>query len=93
VITQAEVLKLFAELNRTLNMAILYISHDLLSVASICHRMTILHQGEIVECAATEQIFSHPNHPYTQNLIASLPLAAVEHARTRRGSALFAGAR
>ncbi len=93
VITQAEVLKLFSELNRTLNMAILYISHDLLSVASICHRMAILHQGEIVECAPTEQIFTGPSHPYTRELIASLPLAAVEHARTRRGSVLFAGAR
>ncbi len=73
VITQQEILNLFAHLNRTLGMAILYISHDLLSVAAICHRVAILHQGEIVECAATEEIFSAPQHPYTRQLIQALP--------------------
>jgi ABC-type dipeptide/oligopeptide/nickel transport system ATPase component len=73
VITQAEILKLFAQLNRTLNMAILYISHDLLSVASICHRIAILHDGEIVECAPVKHIFTSPSHAYTRRLIASLP--------------------
>lgn len=73
VITQSEILKLFAQLNRRLKMAILYISHDLLSVASICHRIAILHEGEIVECAPSEQIFTSPSHPYTRQLIACLP--------------------
>lgn len=82
-ITQSEILTLFARLNRELKMAILYISHDLLSVATICHRIAILHNGEIAECATTEQIFNCPSHPYTQRLIASLPLAAIEHAPRR----------
>lgn len=73
VITQAEVLALFRELNRSTGMSILYISHDLASVAGICDRIAILHQGEIVECAATEQIFSRPRHEYTQKLMAALP--------------------
>ena len=73
VVTQAEVLKLFKRLNHGLNMAILYISHDLLSVSSLCHRVAILHEGEIVECAETEQIFSAPQHPYTLRLIEALP--------------------
>ncbi len=59
-------------------MAILYISQDLLSVATICDRIAILHQGEIVECAATEEIFSSPIHPYTKRLIEALPRRAVE---------------
>lgn len=80
-ITQSEILALFARLNRELNMAILYISHDLLSVATICDRIAILHDGEIAECATTEEIFSSPAHPYTRRLIASLPLAAIEHVR------------
>ncbi len=75
VITQAEVLKLFEDLNQRLNMSILYISHDLLSVAGICDRVAILSAGEVVECDTTERIFSQPQHPFTQILIRSLPQA------------------
>jgi ABC-type dipeptide/oligopeptide/nickel transport system ATPase component len=73
VITQSEILQLFATLSRKLDMGILFISHDLLSVATLCHRVAILHAGEIVECAPTDQIFQCPRHPYTQRLIAALP--------------------
>jgi ABC-type glutathione transport system ATPase component len=73
VITQSEILALFRELNRSTGMAILYISHDLASVAGICDRIAILHQGEVVECGATEQIFSNPQHEYTQRLMAAIP--------------------
>lgn len=72
-ITQSEVLSLFARLNRELDMAILYISHDLLSVAALCHRVAILSDGEIVECDSPDIIFDSPRHPYTQRLIAALP--------------------
>ena len=72
-ITQSEILGLFARLNRELDMAILYISHDLLSVAALCHRVTILRDGEIVECDVPDKIFDSPRHPYTQRLIAALP--------------------
>ena len=72
-ITGAEILNLFADLNRRLNVAILYISHDLLSVARICHRIAILHDGEVVECDASERIFNSPAHPFTRQLIAALP--------------------
>ena len=73
VITQAEILALFRELNRSTEMAILYVSHDLASVAGICDRIAILHQGAIVESGTTEQIFSQPQHEYTQRLMAALP--------------------
>ncbi len=73
VITQAGILQLFTRLNRELRMGILYISHDLLSIACLCNRIAILHRGEIVETGTTEQIFTRPAHPYTQELIASLP--------------------
>ncbi len=73
VITQSEILALFRELNRSTRMAILYISHDLASVAGICDRIAILHLGEIVECGTTEQIFAHPQHEYTKRLMAALP--------------------
>jgi peptide/nickel transport system ATP-binding protein len=73
IITQSEILQLFAHLNRELNMGLLYISHDLLSLASLCHRVAILHEGEIVECGVTERVFQSPEHPYTRRLIESLP--------------------
>ncbi len=73
LITQSEIIELFAGLNRERKMGILYISHDLLSVASLCHRIAILHEGEIVEAGATLQIFQSPQHPYTQSLIRALP--------------------
>jgi peptide/nickel transport system ATP-binding protein len=73
VITQSEILALFRELNRSTGTAILYISHDLGSVAGICDRIAILHQGEIVECGATGQIFANPQHEYTQRLMAAMP--------------------
>jgi len=73
VITQSEILKLFGSLSRETGMSILYISHDLPSVAGICRRIAILNEGEIVECGPTAQIFAAPAHPYTKRLMASLP--------------------
>jgi len=73
VITQSEILELFARLNREIGMSILYISHDLPSVAGVCHRIAILHEGQIVECGPTAQIFAAPSHPYTRQLMESLP--------------------
>ena len=91
VITQAEILALFRELNRSTGTAILYISHDLASVAGICDRIAILHQGEIVECDTSEQIFMHPRHEYTQKLMAALPrVAASTDSRRAKGEAAVA---
>jgi peptide/nickel transport system ATP-binding protein len=73
VITQAEILRLFRELNRNSGMAILYISHDLASVAGICDRVAILHEGQIVESGPTHNVLTAPGHEYTQRLLASLP--------------------
>jgi ABC-type dipeptide/oligopeptide/nickel transport system ATPase component len=81
VITQSEILRLFATLSRELHMGVLFISHDLLSVASLCNRVAILHQGEIVECAPTDEIFERPRHPYTRRLIAALPSIPVHLAQ------------
>jgi len=86
MITQAEITGLFARLSRARRMAILYISHDLLSVASLCERVAILQQGAIVECAPTSSIFTAPQHAYTQRLLASIPrLEAAEPNLTAPG--------
>ena len=73
VITAAGILNLFGRLNQELGTAILFISHDLLSVASLCHRVAIMRAGSLVECAETAQIFGSPAHEYTQALVAALP--------------------
>ena len=73
VITQAAVLKLFAELNQKNGTAMLFISHDLLSVASISHRVDILHEGRIVESGPPGKIFSAPEHPFTRSLVDAMP--------------------
>ncbi len=74
LITQAEILQLFSQLSAKFGMSILYISHDLLSVATISHRVAVMHQGEIVECRRTADIFRNPAHAYTRQLVESLPI-------------------
>src|SRR5438270_4747637 len=73
VITQSEILALFRELNRSSGMAILYISHDLASVAGICDRIAILHEGQLGETGNAEQVLTNPQHEYTQRLMAAMP--------------------
>jgi ABC-type glutathione transport system ATPase component len=72
-ITHAEILALIRELNRDLGLSVLLISHDLLSAASLCSRLAILRDGQIVESGAPYRIFAAPEKPYTQRLIAALP--------------------
>ena len=72
-ITQAEILNLFAKLNRDHGIAMLYISHDLASVASLCHRVAILHEGRIVEDRPVDDVFLDPAHDYTKKLIEAIP--------------------
>jgi peptide/nickel transport system ATP-binding protein len=91
VITQSEILALFRHLNQTTGMAILYISHDLASVAGICDRIAILHQGEIVELGNTNQVLTKPRHEYTQRLMAALPQVLTGHSRAVEKSAAVAG--
>jgi len=74
VITQAEILKLFSGLSRSFRMSVLFISHDLVSVAAISHRVAVMREGEIVECRRTADLFADPAHAYTRALIGALPV-------------------
>lgn len=87
VITQSEILALFRTLNRSTGMSILYISHDLASVAGICDRVAILHDGEIVEAGATEQVLMHPQHEYTRRLMAAMPKVPQRNSLNRAAAA------
>jgi ABC-type dipeptide/oligopeptide/nickel transport system ATPase component len=86
VITQSEILALFRQLNQNSGMSILYISHDLASVAGICDRVAILHDGEIVESGETSRVLTEPQHAYTRRLVASIPKLPVSHTSSRAAS-------
>lgn len=70
---QAQVLNLFMDLRRDTGTTWLFISHDLGVVQHICDRVLIMYLGRVVESAPTEQLFSQPQHPYTQALLNDLP--------------------
>ncbi len=82
-VTQQEILALFAELNRKLGMSILFISHDLASAYSLCHRIALLDGGGIVECDTPQNIFFRSVHPFTRKLIAALPTIPTPGPRPR----------
>jgi microcin C transport system ATP-binding protein len=73
VTVQAQILKLLADLKRRLNMALLFITHDLGIVRKIADRVCVMTQGKIVEAGPVSEIFSRPQHPYTQRLLAAEP--------------------
>lgn len=93
VITQAEILQLFARLNRQLGIAILYISHDLLSVGALCHRISILHEGEIVEQGSPRELLANPAHQYTRRLVAAIPKPILAEKTSSVRSAAFESVR
>ena len=67
---QAQVLNLFIELRAALNLTYLFISHDLGVVRFISDRVVVMYLGRVVESAPSAELFAHPNHPYTQALLA-----------------------
>jgi oligopeptide/dipeptide ABC transporter ATP-binding protein len=72
---QAQILNLLRNIQKQLNLTYLFIAHDLAVVKHISDRVAVMYLGEIVEEADTEEIFSHPLHPYTQALLAAIPVA------------------
>ena len=71
---QAQIINLLAELQRSLNLTILFISHDLRVVRYITHRIVVMYLGSVVEQGPTEEVFCHPLHPYTQVLTKAAPV-------------------
>ncbi len=73
---QAEVLDLMLELKREENLTYLFITHDLWLAKFLCDRIAVMNRGQIVEMGRTQEIFSNPQQPYTQELLAAAPLLA-----------------
>jgi len=76
VTVEAAVLELVRQLVRRHNTALLFISHNLATVAGLCDRIAVLYGGEIVEEGPIRQVFANPRHPYTHGLLDSLPRLA-----------------
>lgn len=70
---QAQIINLLLELNRKMNLTILFIAHDLAIVRKLCDRVAVMYLGKIVEEGTTEAVFEQPLHPYTKALISAIP--------------------
>jgi peptide/nickel transport system ATP-binding protein len=84
VTIQAQILHLLAELQREFDMGLVLITHDLGIVARIATRVVVMYAGQVVETGAAEEVFRAPRHPYTQGLLACIPVPG----RTKRGDRL-----
>jgi oligopeptide/dipeptide ABC transporter ATP-binding protein len=80
VTIQAQILELLRELNQKFGTATILITHNLGVVAGMCDRVVVMYAGRVVEEGRTEDVFAHPEHPYTWSLLRSIPrLDADEH--------------
>lgn len=70
---RAQVLNLMSSLQKDKGLTYMFISHDLSVVRFIADRVAVIHRGEIVELAETEELFRHPLHPYTRALLSAIP--------------------
>ena len=82
--TQARVLDLLIEIQRTTGVAYLFVSHDLTVVRHISHRVTVVYRGDIVETGPAALVTSQPEHPYTQRLLLAAPVASPREQQQRR---------
>lgn len=84
VSVQAQVLNMLADLQAQTNVAYLFISHDLAVVRHLCTRIVVMYLGRIVETASTDELFSHPLHPYVEALLSAVPEPDPRRARSKR---------
>lgn len=86
VTIQAQILRLLADLQRELGIAMILITHDLGVVARIAHRVAVMYAGEIVEEAGVDDLFGTPRHPYTRGLLDCIPVPGRNEPGSRLGT-------
>ncbi|WP_183845801.1 MULTISPECIES: ABC transporter ATP-binding protein [unclassified Rhizobium] len=84
---KAQVCNLLLDLQQSLNLAFLFISHDMAVVERVSHRVAVMYLGEIVEIGPRAAIFEDPQHPYTRKLMAAVPVPDPVRRRISRGMA------
>ena len=87
VATQEQILALLGELQRSCQLALLFVSHNLGVVRRLCERVLVLYLGRMMELAATRELYEHPRHPYTRELLAAIPLIDPQRQPARLGLA------
>lgn len=75
---QSQVLDLMLELKQEFNLTYLFITHDLWLARFLCDRIAVMNSGQIVEIGPTQELFTNPQHPYTQTLLQAAPLLATQ---------------
>jgi oligopeptide/dipeptide ABC transporter ATP-binding protein len=73
VTVQAQIVELLYELRETADLAVLFVTHDLALISEFSDEIAVMYAGQLVEHAATADIFAHPRHPYTAALLAAQP--------------------
>ncbi|AJD45075.1 glutathione ABC transporter ATP-binding protein (plasmid) [Rhizobium gallicum bv. gallicum R602sp] len=84
---KAQVINLMLDLQQSLNLAFLFISHDMAVVERVSHRVAVMYLGEIVEIGPRAAIFGNPQHPYTKMLMAAVPVPDPDRRREKRMAA------
>lgn len=81
---KAQIINLLNDLKNDLGLTILFIAHDLSVVKYFSDKIAVMYAGKIVELASSDELFTHPFHPYTKSLLSAIPLPDPEYEKTRK---------
>lgn len=86
VSVQAQVINLLQDMQKEFELSIIFVAHDLAVVRHLCEKVIVLNRGRVVEFGSRSDVFDHPKDPYTQSLLAAVPVPDPERGRARRAA-------